>query len=176
MKRSLAKNISVLHNPIVLYIVLAIALVYLLQTLYVGDMRHTIIFVLVGVVVSFFSKNMVVILTIAVAFTSIAKMVWRGSMMEGMEDGEPDTENTDAVSSSAEDANSATEKKKNETTENMDNKDDDEEDDADNFAVKQKLKKDGKELLEVQDKLEEGFEKLEPFMEKADELLTRIET
>ena len=173
MKRSLGKNWSLLYTPAVLYLIVAIALANLFFLLYRGDVRHTMIFILVGVITSFFSKNMIVILTVAIAFTGIAKMVSQGvSSLEGMTDGAEDTENTDAASSSDPDANSATEKKKEEFTENMDDEDDEDDENKESFA---ELKKDGNELIKVQNKIDEGFKDLEPYMDKADKLLTRIE-
>lgn len=176
MKRNLGKSFSVLNTPAVLYIIVTIALVNLLTFLYQGDMRHTMIFVLVGVVTSFFSKNMIVILTVSIAFTGIAKMVSSGKGMEGMTDGVSDNENTDVASSSDADANTATDKKKageEDTTENMEGKEEEEEEEVENFE--RRIQEDGQELIEVQDKIEEGFRHLEPYMDKADQLLTRID-
>ena len=182
MKRSLGKSLSWLNTPAVLYLVVAIALSNLFFFLYNGDVRHTMIFVLVGVITSFFSKNMIVILTMAVAFTGIAKMVSLNGSLEGMTDGEEDNEHTDAVSSSEPDASSSTNKKKKsegeeiDATENMEGNDDDDDDDDEKEPESfEMIKKDGKELIKVQDKIEAGFKELEPYMDKADQLLTRIE-
>lgn len=177
MKRSLGKNWSLLYTPAVLYLIVAIALANLFFLLYRGDVRHTMIFILVGIITSFFSKNMIVILTVAIAFTGIAKMVSLGvSSVEGMTDGEEDTEDTAAASSSEPDASSATEKRKKEdVTENMEGEENEDDDDAEQKESFAEFKKDGQELILVQNKIEAGFKELEPYMDKADRLLTRIE-
>jgi hypothetical protein len=64
---------AILHNKYVLYLIFIIALVDLLTLVYTYDYYSASIFVLIGFLTSFFSKNMIVILCIAIAFTNIIK-------------------------------------------------------------------------------------------------------
>jgi hypothetical protein len=73
-----------LHNRIILYLFFAIALVDLVYFLNIGDMYSFSVLILVGMLTSFFNKNMTVILFVAVIFTHLLKY-GRSSFSEGME-------------------------------------------------------------------------------------------
>lgn len=64
---------AILHNKYVLYLIFIISLGNLLTLVYTYDYYSASIFVLIGFLTSFFSKNMIVILFIAIAFTNIIK-------------------------------------------------------------------------------------------------------
>jgi hypothetical protein len=74
----------VLQNQFVLYFVFLLALVQIIYLLNIWDLRSVIFFLIVGFLASFFSKNMIVILVIALALTNIMKYGVNPSM-EGME-------------------------------------------------------------------------------------------
>jgi len=78
-------NNAIIHNRFVLYFILFIALANLYFLTMSGDLVFTSIFLLVGFLTSFFSKNMLVILFIAVTITNVLKY---GSAIkqEGFED------------------------------------------------------------------------------------------
>jgi len=90
----------ILHNRIVLYFLSILAIADIIYFTSVNDVRSLIILVLVGILTSFFSKNMIVILVLALSVTHILKYgvdnTYEG-MKEGKDDGkdnEDDTENT----------------------------------------------------------------------------------
>lgn len=85
------KSKQILQNPFVLYFVLAIALGDLLYLSVSGNFTFIAIFMLIGFLATFFSKNMVVILVIAMAATSIIQFGARSAISEGME-GEEEVE------------------------------------------------------------------------------------
>ena len=64
---------KLLHNKYVLYGVAGVAFVNLVLLLIGGDVFHAVVFLLLGFLTSFFSKNMVVILSIALAATNLIK-------------------------------------------------------------------------------------------------------
>lgn len=68
-----SKNHAILHNVYILYLIFVIALGDFLYLVYTGDLYSATIFVLVGFLTYFFSKNMIVILFIALAITNIIK-------------------------------------------------------------------------------------------------------
>jgi hypothetical protein len=66
-------NNPILHNKFVLYAVFIIALIYLYGLSVQRSWLHIAIFILIGYVTTFFSKNMMVILLIATIFTFVLK-------------------------------------------------------------------------------------------------------
>jgi hypothetical protein len=87
------KNV-ILHNRYVLYLIFIIALGDLLTLVYNNDYYSASIFVLIGFLTSFFSKNMIVILFIAIAFTNIIKYGAKAGI-EGMSSKESDDKEKD---------------------------------------------------------------------------------
>ena len=77
----------ILQNRFVLYFFFLLALVQIVYFLNIWDLRSVVFFLIVGFLTSFFSKNMVVILLIALALTNIMKYGVRPSI-EGMENAE----------------------------------------------------------------------------------------
>lgn len=154
-KTALSKSTNLLYNKGVLYTVFVIAFVNFLSYLMIGDIRHSIIFVLTGYVVSLLNKNMVVILCIAMAVTNIVKVTgthgtWK---REGMKS---DKSNKDKQEE---------EEEENETEESTDTGDD-------NMDV---IRKDGAELIKMQDKIIDGFNEIQPYMDKAEKLARKID-
>jgi hypothetical protein len=68
-----SNNNAIIHNKYILYIILFIALVDLYFLTLSGDFVSVSIFILIGFLTTFFSKNMLVILFIAVTVTNILK-------------------------------------------------------------------------------------------------------
>lgn len=66
-------NISILENKITLYIIFILAIVQVFMMLYKNEFYYASIFLLVGILTSFFTKNMIIILLIAMCFTSVVK-------------------------------------------------------------------------------------------------------
>lgn len=66
-------NFKLLNNKYLLYIILFISISDLLLFLMAGDFAFAVIFILIGLITSFFSKNMIVILTSAMILTNVLK-------------------------------------------------------------------------------------------------------
>lgn len=80
---------GIFHNKFVLYIVLFIALINIVSYLAYRDFDMVAFFVLIGLLTSFFSKNMIVILLVAIVMSSLFKGVKLvGNSREGMENKE----------------------------------------------------------------------------------------
>lgn len=79
------KNNRILHNPIVLYTVFFVSLGQLFYLNVEQDYNSIILFVILSFLVSFFSKNMTVILSLATAFTFLVKYGTSVSKSEGFE-------------------------------------------------------------------------------------------
>jgi hypothetical protein len=89
---SKSKN-HILHNVYLLYSIFIIALADIFYILQLRDFNSAAIFVGTGILISFFSKNMVVILSIAIIATHILK--YGSKWKEGFEDGEDNTPSAD---------------------------------------------------------------------------------
>lgn len=71
--RNVSNNKSILYNQGVLYFIFILALGHLFYILTTNDFFTLSIFVIIGFLTSFFSKNMVVILSLAMAVSFIFK-------------------------------------------------------------------------------------------------------
>jgi len=110
-KRSLTIDKSLLYNKYVLYLVFIAAVGNLLTLFTVGDMRSAIVFVLVGFLTSFFSKNMVVILCVAMAVSNVLK--YGAASLEGY------TGNDDEEEEKEDEEHKKTKKEKSDSKESM---------------------------------------------------------
>jgi len=64
---------SILHNKFVLYFIFALAVGNLFQFVMLNNLLAAIVFILVGLLTSFFSKNMVVIMVVSMVVANIFK-------------------------------------------------------------------------------------------------------
>lgn len=95
MKNALKDSGKILHNRFVLYFVLLLALADLLYLAMGGEYISVAIFLLSGFVTSFFSRNMMVVMCIAMVITNILKYGTDIRMQEGLkEEGKKTTEKT----------------------------------------------------------------------------------
>jgi len=77
---------SLLHNRFVLYIIAFLAIIDILYLANGKDFNSVIVFVIVGFLTSFFSKNMIVVLLVAIIATHAIKYANGMLRREGMED------------------------------------------------------------------------------------------
>jgi hypothetical protein len=85
-----------LHNRVILYSFCIVALFELVYFLSINDMYSFSTLILIGLLTSFFNKNMTVILFIAIVFTHVLKY-GRSSFSEGM-DNKEESESTETES------------------------------------------------------------------------------
>jgi hypothetical protein len=95
MQNKLFKNVSsistsngILHNKVLLYVVFIFALLNLFLFANTGNYTSVVVFLLIGFLTSFFSKNMLVILLLSLILTNILK--YGSSLSEGFEEGAKD--------------------------------------------------------------------------------------
>jgi len=87
LKKSFSQmNNNLLHSRYVLYFIFVIALGKFFFLLNSGDYYYASIFVLVGLLTSFFNKNMIVILFLALSLTSILELGSNSAVHEGFKD------------------------------------------------------------------------------------------
>jgi hypothetical protein len=78
------KGSGLLHNKALLYFIFAISFGNFMIELINGDMYFVVIYILIGLLTTFFSKNMIVILSVAVIFANILK--YGRASVEGFEE------------------------------------------------------------------------------------------
>jgi hypothetical protein len=92
IQSKLSKNLSnittsngMLHNKILLYVVFIFSVLNLFIFANTGNYTSVVVFLLIGFITSFFSKNMLVILLLSLILTNILK--YGSSLSEGFEEG-----------------------------------------------------------------------------------------
>lgn len=86
-------NVSILYNKPLLYAFFIIALIQLVYLLQSGNFYFAAILLLVGILTRYFSKNMLVIICVALAATNVLMLGPNaGKTIEGFEDDEEETE------------------------------------------------------------------------------------
>jgi len=92
MQYKLSKSVSgittsngMLHNKVLLYVVFIFSLLNLFLFANTGNYTSVVVFLLIGFLTSFFSKNMLVILLLSLILTNILK--YGSSLSEGFEEG-----------------------------------------------------------------------------------------
>jgi hypothetical protein len=143
-----SSKINILHNRVILYFVLFLSTINLVSYGLVRDYFTPTIFIIVAMITSFFSKNMTVILSIALVSCNILKQGSKIRLNEGMETSDTKGDATDGPTpTDSEVANSV------ETKNKM--KDDKAKDDTmkdDNVKNIKIIEDKYKELLMLQDK------------------------
>ena len=156
---SISKNTSnsILHNRVLLYALLAVALIDVLYLLNTRDFTSVIVFILVAVLTTFFSKNMIIVLFVAICITYMLKHTKSLEGLEDMEEGED-------------------EKKEDENFENEENKENEKEENKEEQEVStEEMTGEMKEFMEVQDKIIKRMSELEPLMQRAEGFIEKFE-
>lgn len=135
---------NILHNRFILYFILFISILNLIGFTTSGNLLSPVIFILIGFLTTFFSKNMLVILMIPLLITNILN-IGGVSDMEGMEN-EDDETNTEKKTI-----------KDNLTDENI-----------------QEMKEKYSELFELQNTILDGMDKVTSSLSKAEPILDKL--
>lgn len=148
---SISKNTSnsILHNRFLLYTLLAVALIDVLYLLNTRDFTSVIVFILVAVLTTFFSKNMIIVLFVAICITYMLKHTKSLEGLEDMEE-EEDEEKED---------------------ENFEEKEKEEEIEVSTEQMTGEMK----EFMDVQDKIIKRMTELEPLMQRAEGFIEKFE-
>lgn len=176
---------GIIYNKFVLYTVFIIALFNLLYAAVEHNYLYCVLFVLIGFLTSFFSKNMTVILTITIASATVIRNIIIGGKMK-LEEGltnnvDPgDDENVSANLISSSSGNSDNRligelinKKVSTTTGNTI---------AGNVSsgpsstLVSSLQTQAIDLQDAQKKIIKGFETISPYMDKAENIIQSIQT
>jgi len=157
---------SILHNRVLLYAILLLALLDLFYLANVKDFTSVIVFILVGVLTSFFCKNMIVILFVAICITHILKYPRSLEGAENMNEEEKENMENEEDKENMENE---------EDKENMENEDEEKKENMENKKNTEEMTKEMKEFMEVQNKIIGGMADLEPLMQKAEGFIQKFE-
>ena len=187
-----------LQNKVVLYTFLAMTIVQVAFFANNRDMAALITLGLVGFITSFFSKNMIVILCVALTTTSILTYGIKKNTHEGLENQEDTAEDADGEGDNVnddegEDAGAVDEKNEDNKKKKMDDKKksedakpktDDTEDEKNSAETSDKTKDEKKqeydnlkqeypEYKEIQNEIMKGIEKMDPLLQKAEAFINK---
>jgi len=103
-RSSSIKNIDTafLKNRALLYIILLLSLGNVYYMMVENNITFLMVFIIIGFLTSFFSKNMVVILSIAMAFTYVLRFGTNVYKLEGYENSHSDSEDEEEEEKSSE--------------------------------------------------------------------------
>ena len=153
-------NVNILHNSIILYFMLLISIINLISYGLVGNYQVPTLFFLIGLITSYFSKNMTVILTISLICSNLMKSV---RLYEGMEDKEDKTEEE-------KEEKGEKEEKENDTIKPYDKKEETKVHSEKIEGMQQQYK----ELMTLQDKILGNIGTLEESLSSAEGLVKKI--
>lgn len=165
----------IVHNRYVLYFLAVLAAIDLFYFAMIGDNMSAIIFILVGLLTSFFNKNMILVLTVALVTTHLLK--YGTKVAEGLEN-QDSTEDPKTKESNDANENPEDTKDKKESTESKEKTEgmEDEEKKEDKLEENyENVQEDMKEFLKTQDKILAGMSQLEPLMAKAEAFVDKFE-
>ena len=159
---------SILHNKYVLYAVFIFALIDFLYLGYIQDMNSVFIFVLVGILVTFFNKNMIIVLGLAVIVTNVIKLgnIIPVTNKEGFSDKEDEDED---------DGKKKKKNKKDDTDEDTDKEDKHKEDDEDKQDKQNKQDKQDKQDKHKEDDEDKQDKTKEEFGQDKEVVYTSVE-
>ena len=148
----------VLHNRIVLYFFFIISVIEIFYFVNVNDMASLAIFIIIGFLTTFFSKNMIVILCISLCITNVLKYGTSGSLNEGFGTEDDDDETSPTTSPTTTSTTSPNNS------------------DVDNpITTKAQLKEEFNEFQDVQSKILGGIKEMDPLLKKAEGFIEKFE-
>jgi len=156
---------KILNNVALLYVVLIATISDLLYMVSLGSHFNVIVFILVAYVTSLFSKNMMVILLVALALTNMYDLGKKIVLKEGFEEKEDEDKTDDSDESKSDESNSDEDKENNN------------EDDSKTSETKdEKMPEEFKKALEQMSNPEtrrtiEGLKELEPMVNKIQKIV-----
>jgi hypothetical protein len=158
---------SLLQNRIVLYFLCFIAIIDVMYFATTSDIRSLVTLLIVGLLTTFFNKNMIVVLVIALTVTHVLK--YGTNVNEGMTTREGMKETIDAGLSevaSSEDEKPVLEKEPSPK---------EKKEKIDKDALKESLKTDFKEFQDIQKDIVDGLQKIDPLLTRVEKFVEKYE-
>ena len=168
-----ASTRGVLYNKYVLYFVFFVALFQLLYSAVQQDYLYCILFVLVGFLIHFFNKNMTIILTLSIAISTIISNILKGRQLK-IEEGLT-TEKEEDEKSTKDTTSPATTTVPVKKTPRLEDTTAKITATTSPSALMDVLQKKAADLQDAQNLIINGFEKIEPHMDRAESLISSIQ-
>ena len=162
-----------LYNRVVLYILCILALVNVVMYANVKDVNSIVTLLIIGFLVSFFSKNMIVILGVAIGVTYLLNYTSVKMISEGAENMKEDEKTEDEEEDTEEEATE--EKPEEEATEEKPEDDETPETDEDKKKMYDDLQTDFKDFQKIQDSILSGMKEIDPLLTKAETFIEKFE-
>ena len=161
----------ILRSKILLYIVVFIAIFNILNYAMKNDYMYVLVFLIIGYLTSFYSKNMNVVLLISIAATNVLKYGSKVRLSEGLDNIDDNTKDASDIVSSVKDV--VKDKDKKNVVDNLSklSKSLNISDIGDLSSIQQKADT----LVETQSKLMKNMDALEPLLKKAEGFLEKYE-
>jgi hypothetical protein len=162
---------SILENRIVLYFLCFMAIIDVMYFSMTNDIRSLITLLIVGLLTTFFNKNMIVVLVLALTVTHVLK--YGTNVSEGMTNGggknnrEGMKETIDAALKQVSEDNESALEEEPSPKEKKDKVDAD--------ALKETLKTDFKEFQTIQKDIISGLQKIDPLLTRVEEFVDKYE-
>lgn len=160
-----------LYNQLLLYFFTLAALFDLVYFLNTKDFISFFVFIIIGFLTTFFSKNMIVILVIALCVTHIVKYGKSSYVSEGFED-KDSTTSKDTSKDTKEDSSADVET----NSKSTDSKKSDSKSSSDKKIELSEIQEDYKNLDGIQDKIMNNLKEINPLLEKAEAFINKYET
>jgi hypothetical protein len=151
---------TIVENPVVLYFIVFLSFSYLYYLAFSEQIQTVAFFILIGVVISFFSKNLIVVLFLSLALTSLLQGSVTVGWVEGFETEEEPTPTAAA--------------KKDDDADEEENKDEDEEETFDDNTTDPSLDSQAKDLLKINKQLLSKINDLTNTLEQSQSAWTKI--
>jgi len=148
---------GMLNNKWILYTILFVSVVDLFNFYSKGDATAIAIFLVVGFLTTYFSKNMLVVLVVAIAVTHIAR--FGTASMEGME---PEEEEEEEVTEGLKTDDESEEKEKDELRSIQSS--------LEKIGIADSSEQTTAALIEQTKKVQENMQLLEPYLKKAEQV------
>jgi hypothetical protein len=152
---------SVLSNRAVLYGLVAIVIIYIVYLVNIMDVKSLIVLTLVGWLISFFNKNMIVILFFALTVTYILRFVISSPISEGAQNMDESEESINSIINEEPETNV-----ENDSTRSKDQ-------DYKKTDEYKKLKTEYNEFKDVQKQILSGVKEMTPLFNKAEKFITK---
>lgn len=164
----LQANNKLLTSQVLLYVMVFIAVFDIINSANNQDPTSVILLFLIGFLASFFSKNMIVIIFIAVVLSNALKVIKRPGV-EGMKNKKTKKSKKNNTNEEEKD------KETNEDTEPLRNKGETmkEYTKRDNEKVIKELEEEYPEFLKIQNQILDNVEKMNPLLEKAESFVSK---
>ena len=161
---------SVLYNKFVLYFILVLSLANLFFMVSANQYLFASIFVLVGFITSFFSKNMMVILCVSMVVTNILKYGSKASV-EGMENEDEDEDEDNKKK----DADSFVDSGKENLATKTSSKKDDDKSEGELNSKQSELISQYRELMGLQEKIVSSMQNINEPLSQAETLVNKMQ-